>query len=31
VSRWVRDENHVETLVGLASRDAVYDYLKESL
>jgi nitrogen PTS system EIIA component len=34
VSRWVRDDldgRRVEILVGLGSREAVHDYLKESL
>lgn len=34
VSRWVRDERHVATLAAMApdtGREAVYDYLKESL
>jgi PTS system nitrogen regulatory IIA component len=31
VSRWVREDGHVATLLGLTDRDAIYDYLKESL
>jgi PTS system nitrogen regulatory IIA component len=31
VSRWVREDRHVQTLAGLSDREAVHDYLKESL
>jgi nitrogen PTS system EIIA component len=31
ISRWVRADRHVETLLHLGDRDAIYDYLKESI
>jgi nitrogen PTS system EIIA component len=31
VSRWIRDDKHLETLLGLTSSEAIHDYLKESL
>lgn len=30
ISRWVRADRHVETLLGLAGAEAIYDYLRES-
>jgi PTS system nitrogen regulatory IIA component len=31
ISRWVRSDSHVETLLGLQDRGAIYDFLKESV
>ena len=31
ISRWVRADRHVETLLDLEERGAIYDYLKESV
>src|ERR1700720_3297369 len=31
ISRWVRADRHVETLLGLEDRGAIYDFLKESV
>jgi PTS system nitrogen regulatory IIA component len=31
ISRWVRADSHVETLLGLEDRGAIYDFLKESV
>jgi PTS system nitrogen regulatory IIA component len=31
ISRWVRSDSHVETLLGLQDSGAIYDFLKESV